>query len=300
MGSSSTIMRLVTWLEVSAHGWKSTIKVLPWPPNSPNLNPVEHLLEHLIRSLSPPPRTLQQLWNALQTAWLQIPVIVEKDPKARIGDLDKKKYLVPSDLTVGQFYFLIRKRIHLRPEDALFFFVNNVIPPTSATMGSLYQMPAFKLANYMASSGYRCGANMASGVLGTSAKLTHRPRDDREGLWEVLESLRRKVVLQCAEEEGERHDEQFTSPNDNPLTTGRHPGNITKVPGDYDSRLNEFDSTAVCVFLAQNTSSKGEGVSYMTEGASIMQEIYHIAGHIYDAQFNLVGSRETCKQVGTR
>merc|ERR1711962_773130 len=69
----------------------------------------------------------------------RVPVIVEKAPKARIGDLDKKKYLVPSDLTVGQFYFLIRKRISLRPEDALFFFVNNVIPPTSATMGSLYQ-----------------------------------------------------------------------------------------------------------------------------------------------------------------
>lgn len=69
----------------------------------------------------------------------RIPVIVEKAPKARIRDLDKKKYLVPSDLTVGQFYFLIRKRIHLRPEDALFFFVNNVIPPTSATMYHLYQ-----------------------------------------------------------------------------------------------------------------------------------------------------------------
>ena len=67
-------------------------------------------------------------------------MIVEKAPKARVGDLDKKKYLVPSDLTVGQFYFLIRKRIHLRPEDALFFFVNNVIPPTSATMGALYQV----------------------------------------------------------------------------------------------------------------------------------------------------------------
>merc|ERR1712227_1047296 len=52
----------------------------------------------------------------------RVPVIVEKSPKARIGDLDKKKYLVPSDLTVGQFFFL-----------------NNVIPPTSATMGSLYQ-----------------------------------------------------------------------------------------------------------------------------------------------------------------
>jgi len=69
----------------------------------------------------------------------RIPVIVEKAPKSRIRDLDKKKYLVPADLTVGQFYFLIRKRIHLRAEDALFFFVNNQIPPTSATMGQLYQ-----------------------------------------------------------------------------------------------------------------------------------------------------------------
>ena len=29
-------------------------------------------------------------------------VIVEKAPKARIGNLDKKKYLVPSDLTGKQ------------------------------------------------------------------------------------------------------------------------------------------------------------------------------------------------------
>lgn len=71
-------------------------------------------------------------------------MIVEKAPKSRIGELDKKKYLVPSDLTVGQFYFLIRKRVHLRPEDALFFFVNNVIPPTSATMGSLYNVSFLK------------------------------------------------------------------------------------------------------------------------------------------------------------
>ncbi|XP_058829510.1 gamma-aminobutyric acid receptor-associated protein-like [Topomyia yanbarensis] len=69
----------------------------------------------------------------------RVPIIVEKAPKARIGDLDKKKYLVPSDLTVGQFYFLIRKRINLRPEDGLFFFVNKIIPTTSATMGSLYE-----------------------------------------------------------------------------------------------------------------------------------------------------------------
>jgi hypothetical protein len=30
----------------------------------------------------------------------RVPVIVEKSPKARIGDLDKKKYLVPSGISL--------------------------------------------------------------------------------------------------------------------------------------------------------------------------------------------------------
>lgn len=33
---------------------------------------------------------------------------------------------------------IYRKRVELRPEDALFFFVNNVIPQTSASMGAVY------------------------------------------------------------------------------------------------------------------------------------------------------------------
>lgn len=44
----------------------------------------------------------------------RIPVIVEKAPNSNLKDLDKKKYLVPSDLTIGQFYFLIRKRLVLK------------------------------------------------------------------------------------------------------------------------------------------------------------------------------------------
>ena len=42
----------------------------------------------------------------------RVPVIIEKSPKARIEDLRKNKYLVPFDLLVGQFYFLIRKNIN--------------------------------------------------------------------------------------------------------------------------------------------------------------------------------------------
>jgi GABA(A) receptor-associated protein len=45
--------------------------------------------------------------------------------------IDKKKYLVPADLTVGQFVYVIRKRIKLSPEKAIFIFVNEILPPTA-------------------------------------------------------------------------------------------------------------------------------------------------------------------------
>lgn len=40
------------------------------------------------------------------------------------------RYLVPGDLTVGQFVYVIRKRIKVSPEKAIFMFVKNVLPPT--------------------------------------------------------------------------------------------------------------------------------------------------------------------------
>jgi GABA(A) receptor-associated protein len=49
------------------------------------------------------------------------------------------RYLVPADRTVGQFVYVIRKRIKLSPEKAIFVFVNNVLPPTAALMSSIYE-----------------------------------------------------------------------------------------------------------------------------------------------------------------
>lgn len=69
----------------------------------------------------------------------RIPVIVEKAANGDIPDIDKKKYLVPTDLTVGQFVHVVRKRIKLTPEKAIFIFVNNVLPPTAALMSTIYQ-----------------------------------------------------------------------------------------------------------------------------------------------------------------
>lgn len=50
-----------------------------------------------------------------------------------------RRYLVPADLTVGQFVYVIRKRIKLSPEKAIFIFVGNVLPPTAAMMSSVYE-----------------------------------------------------------------------------------------------------------------------------------------------------------------
>lgn len=68
----------------------------------------------------------------------RIPVIVEKAERSDIPNIDKKKYLVPADLTVGQFVYVIRKRIKLSAEKAIFIFVDNVLPPTGAIMSTIY------------------------------------------------------------------------------------------------------------------------------------------------------------------
>lgn len=70
----------------------------------------------------------------------RLPVICEKSTTSRddVPQIDKIKYLVPAELTVGQFMYVIRKRIRLPPEKAIFLFINNSIPPTSKLMSSVY------------------------------------------------------------------------------------------------------------------------------------------------------------------
>ena len=43
----------------------------------------------------------------------RIPVIVERTSSSNLPELDKHKFLVPNTLTVGQFLYVIRKRIKL-------------------------------------------------------------------------------------------------------------------------------------------------------------------------------------------
>ncbi|CDY24873.1 BnaA03g59770D [Brassica napus] len=59
-------------------------------------------------------------------------VIVEKAERSLMFPISTRKiqYLVPDDLTVGQFVYVVRKRIKLSAEKAIFVFVKNTLPPT--------------------------------------------------------------------------------------------------------------------------------------------------------------------------
>lgn len=69
----------------------------------------------------------------------RIPIICEKINRTDIPNIDKEKYLVPNDLTIGQFIYVIRKRIKLPAESAIYVFVGGSIPPTSALISNIYE-----------------------------------------------------------------------------------------------------------------------------------------------------------------
>lgn len=71
----------------------------------------------------------------------RIPIICEKSSKnggSLLPDLDKTKYLVPHDLTIGQFMYVIRKRLKLNASEALYLFANGHIMTCSNTVGVAY------------------------------------------------------------------------------------------------------------------------------------------------------------------
>lgn len=72
----------------------------------------------------------------------RVPVIVERVPSSQVCDIDKRKYLVPSDISAAQLMWIVRKRIQLPPEKALFLFVDTMMPQSSMTVGEMYSKHA--------------------------------------------------------------------------------------------------------------------------------------------------------------
>ena len=67
----------------------------------------------------------------------RIPIIVQKHCDSKLPEVDKCKYLVPKDMTMGQFLFVVRKRVKLGPEQALFITVNGTLVSSVKTIGDI-------------------------------------------------------------------------------------------------------------------------------------------------------------------
>ena len=59
----------------------------------------------------------------------RMPIICEKAPNSDLPTIKKTKYLVPSDMTVAQFHFLIRRNLDLNEASALY-----LITPKGVTL----------------------------------------------------------------------------------------------------------------------------------------------------------------------
>ncbi len=67
-------------------------------------------------------------------------VLVKPAVRSDIPLIDKQKYIVQKSTTVGMFLSILRKRLHLPAEKALFLFVGNNLPTTSATLAELFAL----------------------------------------------------------------------------------------------------------------------------------------------------------------
>jgi len=68
----------------------------------------------------------------------RIPVIVEISHSSTL-QLDKNKYLVPPTITVGQFQYILRKKVpNLNPQEAIYMFINKSLCPIAQELGYVY------------------------------------------------------------------------------------------------------------------------------------------------------------------
>ena len=83
---------------------------------------------------------LEEASNILKKYPNRVPIIVEKfSEDDDLEDLDKHKYLVPMDISMGKFMYVIRNKINLKPEIALFFHVNETMLSATSLISEIYE-----------------------------------------------------------------------------------------------------------------------------------------------------------------
>jgi len=83
---------------------------------------------------------LQESNRILQKYPTRIPIIIEKLSSSKeLPNINKRKYLVPRELTLGQFMYVIRKRLNtISSQQGIYLFVNNNLYAQSQMLAEIY------------------------------------------------------------------------------------------------------------------------------------------------------------------
>ena len=80
----------------------------------------------------------------------RVPIICEAAPRSVLPPLKKTKYLVPYDMTISQFQFLIRRNLDLNQESALYLITSKGIALIGEkTMMEVYNNHKDKTDNFL-------------------------------------------------------------------------------------------------------------------------------------------------------
>ena len=80
----------------------------------------------------------------------RMPIICEKAPNSDLPTIKKTKYLVPSDMTVAQFHFLIRRNLDLNEASALYLITPKGLTLTGdKTIMEVYNINKDKQDNFL-------------------------------------------------------------------------------------------------------------------------------------------------------
>jgi GABA(A) receptor-associated protein len=77
--------------------------------------------------------------NILEKYPNRIPIIIKLKKNSKLK-LDKHKYLVPNDFTIGYFQLYIRNKIELKSDIAIFMMIDNKLMNSSLLLSNVYNL----------------------------------------------------------------------------------------------------------------------------------------------------------------
>jgi GABA(A) receptor-associated protein len=91
----------------------------------------------------------------------RIPVICEKSWNCKMEHLHRTKFLIPIDFTMGQFMYVIRKRLRMPSEKGIFLFVSGTVQSQNTNMSQLFDVykdvDGFLYVQYSDENVFGCG-----------------------------------------------------------------------------------------------------------------------------------------------